>query len=391
MPAVIPLAALVAALVALLVLYATGTLAHAIASVIPNWHIIGLGHLRDAVLAGIDAGLAWCEDLMDDTIAPLAKFITAVIARPERLASSLVDLAGRMRGVAAWIVETYIPREVAALRKTVTAALVKAEAYAVAKVAALAHTVAADLVKAETYARTEVAGLAKTVEHDLSVAETYAKTAVAGLAKTVAHDLAVAETYADTRVTALAKTVTADVNKLGAQVVAGVATAAAAATAAEQAAASAAVTTATSTISAVTGYVDLEVSKAVSAVWPEITDAVDGAIDAAGNADADITDALGDLAKAVPTDLVGTIAGVTTISLAMTRFLRDCGIPNCRNLSELGKFLENLLGLAGEGALLAMLLAMIHDPEQAAVDVQDDLGGLLSGAVDTVKGLLNVA
>lgn len=390
MPVVIPLAALVAALVALLVLYAAGTVGKMFAAFIPSIHIPLVGNLRSIVTAGINTGLTWVEDAMDDTIAPLSKFMTAVIARPEAIYNSIAALAGRARGVMAWIVETYIPREVSALNRSIASAKAAAESYAASKVSTVTKTLSADYAALHHYSYLVYGYAITAVNAAKAAAEAYTRAEIAALTKTVAADLAAAEAYTKTAIAALSTTVTKDVTALNATVTAGVSTATAAATKAAVSAATSIAASASTDVSAVAGYVDLEASKALTAVWPDIITAVDGAIDVAGTADTDITDALGRVARAVPTDLVGALTGVGAISLAMTRYLEDCGIPNCRNLSGLGRDLAALLDLVEDASFLALIIALISDPADGARLVDDTLGGLADATMGTAKTLFGV-
>jgi hypothetical protein len=121
-----------------------------------------------------------------------------------------------------------------------------------------------------------------------------------------------------------------------------------------------------------------------------VTDAAGGAVDAAEGALTDVVAGVRAIAGANVTDLagVGALAGATALTL--TRFLRECGIPNCRNLGKVGRDLQGLFAFAEDGALLGLLAAMITDPAGTATEVENVLGPVARGAVTATRETIGV-
>lgn len=208
---------------------------------------------------------------------------------------------------------------------------------------ALIHSAEANLLASINYVYTQTVSYAY---QQGQAAIAYAEGVAATAARDTAHALAAAESYATTAATQIAGALITDVQ---------------------------------------TG-----VAIAVDGVWPQI-DA--GVIAVEGVIATDLPD-IGALLKAVPRavpgDIAGALAGVTALSLPMLKYLEQCGIPNCRNLSQLGRDLQALLGLVEDAAFLALIIELIREPEQAAATVEDTFGGILSGAVDAARSLLSV-
>lgn len=382
--------AVILAIMCVLVIYGGQAIGKLVSYVVPNWHIIGLGNLRTTVEDGINVAVAYASDALDHLIAPAVTWTLGWVSRFVGLYDKILSAVATVRGVATWIVTTYIPREVSALGRAITAARVAAEAYAATKVAGLAKIVAADLTKAEryalakvdslaatvahdvtsleAYARTEVAGLAKTVAADLTKSEAYAKALLAGVVSTAAADLAKAEAYAAAQTAGLAKVVVQDVTALGGQIIA-----------AEQTA-----------VSTALGVIATDIDNVTAPAIEALDGAVAGALGVAGTDFPDITSWL----KGIPLDGITSIAGVTALSLSVTgalaKALEDCVMPNCRNLSGLGRDLQALLGLVEDASFLGLIVALITDPEGAARDIESGLGGLATDTIDGAKSLLGV-
>jgi len=68
--------------------------------------------------------------------------------------------------------------------------------------------------------------------------------------------------------------------------------------------------------------------------------------------------------------------------------MRECGVPNCRNLSSLGRELHQLLDDLAGGALLALFAALISDPQGTAHWLTDNVGGVVEDAVTGARDLL---
>lgn len=143
-------------------------------------------------------------------------------------------------------------------------------------------------------------------------------------------------------------------------------------------------------LAATAGAITDGLVKPVEAVWGEVADATTGAITAAEGGLAGVTAGLRSIAGVNVGDLagVGALAGATALTL--TRFLRDCGVPNCRNLSGIGRDLQSLFAFAEDGALIALLAAMITDPAGTATEVEDVLGPLARDAVTATRTMIGI-
>lgn len=136
--------------------------------------------------------------------------------------------------------------------------------------------------------------------------------------------------------------------------------------------------------------IDAEIVAGLTAIWPDIAAVIPELEGVIGTGDIDILDALGRIDWTIPANLaaVASLVGVTTLTMA--RFLRDCGVPNCKNLSALGNDLQSLFGLVGDAAFLAFIVGLIHDPEGAADTVASTVGGVIGEAVDLTRNLVGI-
>lgn len=390
MPAVILLAPLLAALLGALMVAGQGAIRALIRLIVPHWHIPGFSSLDDAVLGLFDSVAGAIEATLDPIIAPVWHMIQAIVDPIDSVFTSAVNFATSMLSYVEVLTSHYLP----ALRAAVVAYAARlyndSIAFTRAEVAAVLAEVAKATTVAEAYAQRGIndsntriraleGAVVAEVGHALTAAEAYAQrgindsnTRIAAVENLAKQALAATATGAiSTTITSIENTV----NALAGQV-AGV----------EKTIAS----VATTAVAGGIGVITTDVAGVAAAAWPDVIDAVDGAIDAAGTADADIVNALKAIPRAVPTDIAGVIAGTLDLSIAATRFLKDCGIPNCRNLSGIGNFLQDLLSDASLAALLAMLVEAIHDPEQAARDAISDLEGVINTGVSLAEDLVNV-
>lgn len=389
MPAALAIGAVIIALVALLVLYGGSYLAKAVAQLVPNVPIIGSA-IKSVILAASSALESWALATWDHVLRPVADLILAPIVAIKGIISDTALAIAETIDTANWVIDTYVPAGIRAV-----------ESYAAGKVTTLANRVTDDVISlnrkitiavstAEDYTDTwikreaqritdDVASLNNKITAAIGTAEAYAAVHITDLARVLATDVATldghiaaslstAETYALAQVTGLADAVRTDVAELDNKI-----------TAAEQTA-----------ISSAVGIITTDIDQAIEATRDAVTGAVDGAINIAADGFTDIVAGLRDIDWAQIGDIAGVVAGTGAIATVLGRYLEDCGIPNCRNLGGLGRFLENLLSDASLAALLAMLVMMIKDPEGAAQITMSDLGGLAQDALNTAVSLVGV-
>jgi len=75
------------------------------------------------------------------------------------------------------------------------------------------------------------------------------------------------------------------------------------------------------------------------------------------------------LAGAGAAGLAGALIRSLAGTQAITKLAEECIVPNCLNLSGFGSELHNLLGVAGDAALLAFLVTAVADPAGWAADM----------------------
>ncbi len=69
----------------------------------------------------------------------------------------------------------------------------------------------------------------------------------------------------------------------------------------------------------------------------------------------------------------------------MTRYLRECGVPNCKNLGKFGHDFQAIANAVEAGALLALLVEAAHNPEGAANTVHGLIAGPIHGAASGLR------
>lgn len=390
MPVAIPVGAIIAALLAMLVIWAYPVLRRITAAIVPNWHVPGFSSLRDAVLGLLDGAYSALSDALDATVYPVASFIMLPFELLADLFGRVTTAFATIRGILTLLVTVYLPLTVKTLLHDVQVAIADAKTDANAALATAIQYTKADLAAAEAYAHyyavaaaNTAAGLFHTAESDL------AKGLAAAEAFTLAAKVA-AENYTNAQIAQLHGILSATVGITAGDVTNMIDAAEKTINASVATAVAAAVKTAESAAGAGIGVITSDVEHVVAAAWPDVIAAVDGAIAAAGTADVDIVNELKGISRTVPLDIAGAITGVLGLSIAATRYMEECGIPNCRNLSQLGKDLQDLLGLVEDASFLALFVEMIHNPAGGADLVVDTLGSLADDAIGTAKSMLGV-
>lgn len=122
-----------------------------------------------------------------------------------------------------------------------------------------------------------------------------------------------------------------------------------------------------------------DVTGAIAPVWSGIRDTVDGIEQELAGIPSDIATAVKAIPVAKPGTIAETTAATAALSLAAARYLKECGLPMCRNLSGFGNDLSKLVGIMGSAAFMAALFEGIRHPEQGAHDLEDGLGSYARG------------
>lgn len=240
----------------------------------------------------------------------------------------------------------------------------------------------AELVHAEQ-------ALSGTFTRDIAAAEGYARSLVSGAERVAAAELAALDATVAAGMQALARTVTADVSaaelKADALFRAAESDAAAAAAAAQAAATAIAAR-------ALGGLVtDLEVlgNQAVDTVWRDAAGDIDALKQVLGDAFPDIQSLLKFLEGAGAAGLLGALIRALAGSAVATRALKDCVIPNCKNLSQFGRDISELGSAASAAAMLGWLAFIATDPVAAADDTVNVAAPLVDGVFSPLAALLS--
>src|SRR6266702_2344491 len=107
-----------------------------------------------------------------------------------------------------------------------------------------------------------------------------------------------------------------------------------------------------STATAVVGIFSTDLGKVAAAEWVKITDDVAALEGVIATDLPDIAALARAIPRAIPRELADVIAGGLAVDALAIRYLRECGIPNCKNLHGFGKDLQGLFKLAEGAAFL---------------------------------------
>lgn len=377
----LPALAIIGALLALLLLYGARSLTHLLR------HLLDIGipgtsiNIGSGIESLLNVALSVVQAYLDDAAAPIAKVISYPVTAAKYILSNIADALSET-GVAIRVIKrTFVPHLIAVAVSQLRQWIATVENVLLADIVA-ARNYALGLVNA---ARAYALGLANHVYAVLRAALTAAigmllakiATAVASLTHLIAavqaHVLAVVasvEASLIARIVGLQAWTAAQIQHALAFTAQRFAQAEADIVAAERAA-----------IAESIALVDAGVVHGLSDVWGDVTSAAAAAEGVIAADFPDILAGLRSITRSVPADIAGVAALTGGLSIALTRYLEKCGVPNCRNLSGLGRDLQALLGMA-EGLAFAELVAeLVHNPAGAAADIRDTLGVL---ADDTI-------
>ena len=390
-----PLAALapvIIALFALLLIGALFILGKVLAQVFPS--SIGIGsfsiHPRAWIEGGVDALAVGVKWLVGDVIRPLISLILSPVRSLLHWIGQAANLAAVMYEWADWLVRAGIPQLAGRLAHLIATTAAAVRAYADHRIAALSSTAWGWVDNARHYAASLVAALSTKAWGWVDAARHYAASLVAAARRDAWGWVSHARTYAAGLVTAAVHDLSAEITRAEALAKAG-----------DQVVVSLVKSTATRTLTAAEGYTD----KAVKAIagGAAVIDVPALAGDVSGLAQ-DVTGLIGVLGADLPQlgDLLGELdltdaltatlamADTLTLSRVLTRYLRDCGVPNCRNLSAVGRALHDLFKAVEGAAFLALLVELVSDPAGMAREVNDVLGPVATTAAGHARDLLGV-
>lgn len=140
----------------------------------------------------------------------------------------------------------------------------------------------------------------------------------------------------------------------------------------------------------ITTDIDNTISGALAGIYTDIDVAITDVTGVIGTGDADVLDALKRIPISIPLDLAGLVALTGAGTLTMLRYLKECGIPNCKNLSGLGNELQTLLGVVEDASFVGLLVELIHNPSGAADAVSNTFGAAINAGTSLSKELLGL-
>lgn len=343
------IAALGLTLIAMLLLLLAYALKHftgPLASAINNSGLPLAGSISRVIKRGGELAVALMETAFNAFATPAVHLITYPVYLINHMIARIRDAIIEAEQTLDWVVRTRIPQ------------IAQYAFWKAGQTLGLAERYALHLRNALAVSITNYAHFIEGYAHDLAVdAETYA-----------ASLFRVAEANATAAVAAAEAAATGEVNALAAQVPA----------------------IAASVATAVIGITATDIDNVIA---PDLTGIIDDAEGVIGAIASDFPD-IGSLLKSVDLTKVTDVAGELGLSVALSRvaarYLRECGIPNCRNLSKFGRDLQALFGVVEDGALFALLAALITDPADTVQPLHDFLAPIAGDAIGATRDLVGV-
>jgi hypothetical protein len=382
--------AVVAALLALAFLLAWNQWGQVIVKTLDvNLPVVG-NVIGGLVADGLEAAYLVTAQWLDAILDPVVNFLIGPIAAVENAVGAIGYTLDQTANAVATIVAVKLPNN---FTGAVNAVISEANSIS----ATLSNTIYQNYQDLSSV----VSQIGADVQQGLAAADTYTDEAIGRLEPLVSQALADGESITDLAAAAAATAVAGLTSQLQGLIDAGVSTASSYADSLFH--------TAESDIS--TGFNDVKgfaegllagaigitatditnsLRQGLSGIYTDIESSGADVITVAAGTDIDIIDAIKAIPKAIPTDIAGlaTLAGVTT--LALTRYLEDCGIPNCQNLSQYGKDLQSLLGLVADANFLSFLVELVEHPGDAATTIDDTFGSAISDTVSGFRELVGV-
>lgn len=383
------LALIVVALLALLLLYSADKLGKFISSLMPDISFGWVGSLRGWVDGAISSAYNTVAGWVSASVGPIEKFFLIpyhimselylkVIHTYESVYNNLVlayRYAEHIYNLAAQFALNYVHQAIAYTQHVYNLAVGEAESLATrAEHSAegyalhLYDAAKADILDVAHEAEALYAQAVQTAQSLAVQAESLAQSLAAGVAST-----ALAEVQA---VQHLAQSLYADAldyaDKLGAGVLSD----------AEHYAAGA--------IGAAVTDIDHAVTGAVQGIWDGISTGVSDLEGALGVDLPDVGALVRAIPRAVPADIAAAIAGAYAMSAVAVRFMAECGVPNCKNLSKIGRELQALFSLVEGASFLAFIVGMVKDPQTTAQETVSLLSVIVKDELAAFRNLVGI-
>ncbi len=359
--------AVIAALLALLILYGIRALAQVVGHLVPDWSFPGLGNIRSHIVGAAQAALRGTAAWLDAAAGAAAGWVLApwhvirvFMDKVASLANSTYLMGSRLLHLAQHVYNL-------------------ARAYAAAQALRVLHFAEHVYNVVRAYATAKFAEAVHFAEHVYNVAHAEIAAVLSAATHLAQHVYNLAIAYAFAKVLTAIHFAEHVYNVAHAEIAQSLA-------AAKHYAGAIALTTAT----AVVGIFSTDLGKVAAAEWVKITDDVAALEGVIATDLPDIAALARAIPRAIPRELADVIAGGLAVDALAIRYLRECGIPNCKNLHGFGKDLQGLFKLAEGAAFLGFLAYIITDPDGATRETEQVAGAILSDTIDGVRHLIGV-
>lgn len=129
---------------------------------------------------------------------------------------------------------------------------------------------------------------------------------------------------------------------------------------------------------------------ALTDIWPELATDIDAILHDIPQELTDLRDELASIPRVIPAGLLEALAALGALSIPLLRYLRECGIPMCKNLHGLSDLFDDLLSAGTDLALLDLVATAAHSPRQAAALIMDTLAPIAHDAATLTRELIGV-
>lgn len=350
--------------------------------------------IGDRLVRAVESAGAWAESKMKAALLAQLHWASQLIRTPvasiKRHLNFLALTVGSLYHMGHTIVTVTIPHQVSALTRHMLHLYVAALAYTKMQATILFHRDDVLHLRAILYAATHIETLRRVVYAAIASAAHYAKTEIA----VANHRIDVLAAHTATVIRATETRLNLRMNQLYAAALAQVSSAVAALGHTvdqlyRQAIAHAdqvAITAAT----AATGALEHETATVLARAWPGLIDDVRGLEDVLGTDLAQIGSAVRSIDLTQTRSIAEGLAVSTAIGTAALRYMRDCGVPNCRNLGALGHVLHDIGLLIDGDELISLITEFVHDPAGAAHTVIDETGAVINDLAGGFRHLIGL-
>jgi hypothetical protein len=129
---------------------------------------------------------------------------------------------------------------------------------------------------------------------------------------------------------------------------------------------------------------------ALTDIWPHLVTDVDALLDAIPQALIDIRDDIAAIPRAIPGSLLDALAALGALAIPLLRYLRECGVPMCRDLHGLSDLFNDLNSAATDAAILGLVALAVADPHAASDLIVGTLGPVANAVTRVTEDLVGV-